>query len=249
VAWLHFLRTNGFGGILADEMGGSAKTLQVLALINSRRAFETPAPVLVVCPTSLVFNWAAEAAKFTSDLRVLTLQGQQRNELFGRIAQHDLIVTVTLCCGATPNDIAAWSSTRWFLMKRSTIKNRETQNAQAVKSIPRAASAGGHRDAVGKLGARSLVDLRLPDARLPGHSAGFSRAVTSWQLCATRMWRRRVGLRGGCVPSCCAGLKREVASDLPEKIEQVEFCDLNDEQRALYPAGARGQPAGDRQCG
>src|SRR5205085_3197769 len=82
VAWLHFLRVNNFGGILADEMG-LGKTLQVLALIHALRASgKLSAPTLVVCPTSLVFNWAAEAAKFAPDLRVLALHGPQRREAF-----------------------------------------------------------------------------------------------------------------------------------------------------------------------
>ena len=68
VAWLHFLRTNGFGGILADEMG-LGKTLQTLAFLQFVRQQSTGgAPMLIVCPTSLVFNWVAEVKKFTPEL-------------------------------------------------------------------------------------------------------------------------------------------------------------------------------------
>ena len=83
VAWLHFLRENDFGGILADEMG-LGKTLQTLAFLNTLR---TPAcdpqsairnPHLIICPTSLVFNWVAEAAKFTPELKLLALHGPDR---------------------------------------------------------------------------------------------------------------------------------------------------------------------------
>ncbi|HWF19734.1 MAG TPA: SNF2-related protein, partial [Verrucomicrobiae bacterium] len=93
VAWLAFLRANGFGGILADEMG-LGKTLQVLALLQScTERKNTAAPSLVVCPTSLVFNWTAEAARFTPELRVLALHGPRRHEQFAQIPDHDLIIT------------------------------------------------------------------------------------------------------------------------------------------------------------
>ena len=65
MAWLQFLRENKFGGILADEMG-LGKTLQTLAFIHSYHTNrKLSGPVLIVCPTSLVFNWVAEAGKFT----------------------------------------------------------------------------------------------------------------------------------------------------------------------------------------
>src|SRR4029077_4968608 len=71
VAWLQFLRENSFGGILADEMG-LGKTLQTLAFLRFvREKRPDVAPTLIVCPTSLVFNWLAEAKKFTPELKVL----------------------------------------------------------------------------------------------------------------------------------------------------------------------------------
>src|SRR5207249_3206736 len=80
VAWMNFLAHNGFGGILADEMG-LGKTLQALAFI---RAAATPA--MIVCPSSLVYNWQREAERFTPDLRVIAIAGAQRDSLFAKIA-------------------------------------------------------------------------------------------------------------------------------------------------------------------
>ncbi|HYG34484.1 MAG TPA: SNF2-related protein, partial [Clostridia bacterium] len=93
VAWLHFLRENQFGGILADEMG-LGKTLQTLAFLRTvRRQTSGLPPVLIVCPTSLVFNWVAEAKKFTPSLKVLPLQGPERQARFADIPHQDLVVT------------------------------------------------------------------------------------------------------------------------------------------------------------
>ncbi|MES1181100.1 MAG: SNF2-related protein, partial [Verrucomicrobiota bacterium] len=116
VAWLRFLRENGFGGILADEMG-LGKTLQTLAFLRfiasttgsagilpasshqPARRQDAGAPGekfrlhLIVCPTSLVFNWVAEVKKFTPELRVLALHGSERHKLFAEIPNSDLVVT------------------------------------------------------------------------------------------------------------------------------------------------------------
>src|SRR6185503_18365192 len=108
VAWMHVLRANGFAGILADEMG-LGKTLQALAFLHSVGRTSSASPIsidqsgtretrpsnpsLVICPTSLVFNWVAEAQKFTPQLKVLALHGPNRHELFARFSENDLIVT------------------------------------------------------------------------------------------------------------------------------------------------------------
>ena len=87
LAWMYFLQRVGFGGCLADDMG-VGKTAQVLALLEERRA-EGKGPSLVVAPKSLMFNWRAEAAKFTPGLRVLEHTGGARDAArFKAIARH-----------------------------------------------------------------------------------------------------------------------------------------------------------------
>ena len=94
VAWMQFLRENKFGGILADEMG-LGKTLQTLAFIQSRHAptKTLSGPVLIVCPTSLIFNWIAEAKKFTPQLKVVAVHGSGRGSRFKEISKSDLVIT------------------------------------------------------------------------------------------------------------------------------------------------------------
>src|SRR5204863_3652422 len=89
LGWMRFLRDFGFGGCLADDMG-VGKTAQVLAVLEARRT-EGSGPSLVVAPKSLMFNWRAEAAKFTPQLRVLEHTGLARET--GRIGDHDLVLT------------------------------------------------------------------------------------------------------------------------------------------------------------
>ena len=77
IGWMEFLREFGFGGCLADDMG-VGKTAQVLALLETRRV-EAKGPSLVIAPKSLIFNWRAEAARFTPQLKVLDYTGLARD--------------------------------------------------------------------------------------------------------------------------------------------------------------------------
>ncbi len=136
VAWLHFLRRNGFGGILADEMG-LGKTLQTLVLVRTTQAErgKTRRPCLIVCPTSLIFNWLHEAQKFTPELKMLSLTGVERQQLFARIGEFDLVVTTY---GLIRRDAEEYRHIEFdtvILDEAQHIKNRQTQNAAAVKSI------------------------------------------------------------------------------------------------------------------
>ncbi|HTL71658.1 MAG TPA: SNF2-related protein, partial [bacterium] len=135
VAWLSFLRENGFGGILADEMG-LGKTLQALAFLRFvRQQNPNAAPMLIVCPTSLVFNWLAEAKKFTPELKVLALHGPERHALFDQIKQSDLVVTSYALIRRDAEKYREFEFDTTVLDEAQHIKNRQTQNAQAVKAV------------------------------------------------------------------------------------------------------------------
>ncbi len=250
VAWLHFLRANGFGGILADEMG-LGKTLQVLALLATRnaecgtrrndggRAAESVlcsdfrAPSLVVCPTSLVFNWAVEAAKFTPQLRVLALHGLRRQELFAQLTQHDLVITSYALLRRDFEQYRGLEFDTVILDEAQHIKNRQTQNAQAVKAL-----RSRHRLVLtGTPIENSVLDLwSLFDFLMPGYlgAAKDFRERYEIPLAKTRDAAVQDRLARRVRPFIRRRLKREVATDLPEKLEQVSYCDLSEEQRAVY---------------
>jgi superfamily II DNA or RNA helicase len=238
VAWLHFLRENSFGGILADEMG-LGKTLQVLAHLQSR-AGVPPAPdrrdacpTLVVCPTSLVFNWVAEAKKFTPDLRVLALHGPDRHQLFEQIPRSHFVVTSYALMRRDADKYRQLEFDTVVLDEAQHIKNRQTQNAQAVKAV-----RSKHRLVLtGTPMENSVLDLwSIFDFLMPGYLGAAQDFRERYELPLTRDKNPNVAARLSrrLRPFVLRRLKREVAADLPAKLEQVSLCELTPDQRTVY---------------
>ncbi len=236
VAWLRFLRENGFGGILADEMG-LGKTLQALAFLNSVRnetpKAHSPVPHLIVCPTSLVFNWIAEVKKFTPELRVLALHGPDRHKLFSEINNHDLVVTSYALIRRDADRYRELEFDTVVLDEAQHIKNRQTQNAQAVKAVK-----AQHRLVLtGTPLENSVLDLwSIFDFLMPGYlgTAKDFRERYELPIAKEKNSEAQSRLARRLRPFMLRRLKQEVAKDLPEKLEQVSFCELTADQRGVY---------------
>ena len=232
--WLHFLRSHGFGGILADEMG-LGKTVQVLAHLRAlKQSGAGPSgPSLVVCPSSLVFNWEAEARKFTPSLRVLALHGAERRGLFAQIPSHDLLITSYALLRRDAEHYRGLEFDTAVLDEAQHIKNRQTQNAQAVKGV----RARHNLVLTGTPVENSVLDLwSIFDFLMPGYlgAAEDFRERYEIPIMRDRDAETQARLARRLRPFVLRRRKREVAADLPEKIQQVSFCELNPEQRAVY---------------
>ena len=241
VAWLGFLRANGFGGILADEMG-LGKTLQTLAFLRSCRqpvgegavnAAAPSLPNLVVCPTSLVFNWVAEAKRFTPDLKVLAIHGPDRQALFEGIPSQELILTSYALIRRDAERYRGLEFDTVVLDEAQHIKNRETQNAQAVKAV-----TARHRLVLtGTPMENSVLDLwSIFDFLMPGYLGSAKDFRERYEVPITREQNgpAQARLARRLRPFLLRRLKKEVAPDLPPRLEQVSFCDLTSDQRAVY---------------
>ena len=136
--WLARLASLGFGGILADEMG-LGKTLQMIALVKSLRDAERLAgPVLVVCPASLVFNWADEFARFAPDVSVIALEGSRahREALLARASGEPCVVVASY--DRVRIDGAQLARIDWGMVvldEAQYIKNHATKTTRAVKRL------------------------------------------------------------------------------------------------------------------
>ncbi|HXG46906.1 MAG TPA: SNF2-related protein [Methylomirabilota bacterium] len=229
VAWLHFLRANEWGGILADEMG-LGKTLQALAYLAT---IERAGPSLVVCPTSLVPNWAAEAARFAPGLRVVVWHGTDRHSLAQEARQCDVLVTSYALMRRDWERHRELEFDTVILDEAQHIKNRQSQNAQAVKAV-----RARHRFVLtGTPLENSVLDLwSIFDFLMPGYLGTAQDFRDRYEVPITR--ERNVEAQARLArrlkPFLLRRLKRDVAAELPEKIEQVAYCELTAEQRAAY---------------
>jgi superfamily II DNA or RNA helicase len=233
VAWLNFLRENKFGGILADEMG-LGKTLQTLAFIQSNHTNrKLSGPVLIVCPTSLVFNWLAEAKKFTPGLKVVALHGSGRHERFEDIAGSDLVITSYALIRRDAERYRDLEFDTLVLDEAQHIKNRQTQNAQAVKAV-----RAGHRLVLtGTPMENSVLDLwSIFDFLMPGYLGSATDFRERYEQPIARDKDEAVQARLGrrLRPFILRRLKTEVAKDLPAKIQQVSYCELTEDQAGIY---------------
>ena len=236
VAWMAGLAQRGGHGLLADDMG-LGKTLQTLAFCAWLRATEkTPAPALVVCPTSLVANWLREAARFTPHLRTLDFTGPDRAARRADIPQADLVVT---SYAIMRRDIVSLREENFALValdEAQHIKNRGSQNAQGAKML-----RAHHRLILtGTPLENSVLDLwSLFDFLVPGYLGTATDFRERYETPLTRGGdapRPMARLRQRVRPFFLRRTKEEVLPELPPKLEHLALCELTDEQREVYRA-------------
>ncbi len=235
VRWLHLLAGNGLGGILADEMG-LGKTLQALSYLASAAAPSEKLPSLVVCPTSLVDNWRRESAKFTPALKTLPIDGPDRAPLFARVSQSDLVIT---SYALLRRDLDKYRALRFgtvILDEAHHIKNPDSQVAQAACAL-----RSEHRFVLtGTPMENSVRDLwSIMHFALPGYLGQRRDFRERYELPLSRPGdpaadAARERLTRRLRPVLLRRLKKDVAKDLPARIEQPAFCDLTPAHPEVY---------------
>ena len=230
--WLWFMYKYGLNGILADDMG-LGKTLQALSLLQKAKEVDGPEPTLVVCPTTVVFNWESEITKFTPRLSCLKLSGADRASLFKKIPEYDIVIT---SYALVRRDIAKLKkyNFRYIILDESqNIKNATSQTAQAVKTLN-----AKHKLALsGTPIENKLEELwSVFDFLMPGFLFSMSefnyRYVTPIMERQDKTVEKRLKLQ--IYPFILRRMKRDVAKDLPDKVENMAYCELTDEQRDFY---------------
>lgn len=230
--WMSFLHDHSFHGILADDMG-LGKTIQALSYLANRRDQEGPKPSLVMAPTSVVFNWANEAEKFTPQLKVLVLTGPDRKEHYETMGDYDLVIT---SYAIFRRDVEVLTKLKWrtvILDEAQNIKNYRSKTALLVKEL----QAEQRWALTGTPLENRLSELwSIFDFLMPGFLGNYPHFKRKYQqpieLHHSKEHLER--LRRRIFPFVLRRLKSEVASELPPKTEVTNLCEMNVDQRKLY---------------
>lgn len=231
------------GGILADDMG-LGKTLQTLTWLAwlKERNTKNPKPSLVICPASVLHNWRREAEKFTPGMKVLVLEsGAARHNLRKQIPEHDIIVTNYALLRRDLEEFHKFAFRAVILDEAQFIKNPGAQVTQSVKQLKcenKIALTGTPLE-------NRLLDLwSIVDFIQPNYLGNQEQFLDTYEPkggenaeSVQRIARRKLSAK--LRPLLLRRLKKHVAKDLPDRIEERRDCPLGDEQRKLYLAELR----------
>ncbi len=232
--WLNYLREVQWGGILADDMG-LGKTIQALSFIHHLKEEQGTLKALVVCPTTLMFNWQNEIKKFTPSLSFYIHHGGSRSR--NGLGSTDIDVIITTY-GTLRSDIKQFVDVSFdyvILDESQAIKNpgsKVTKAAGLLKAKNRLCLSGTPLQ-------NNTFDIFAQMNFLnPGMlgSVEFFKQEFSVPIDKFGEKEQKDHLRKLLYPFILRRTKEQVAKDLPEKQEMVLFCEMGDEQRKIYEA-------------
>lgn len=230
--WLWFLYSYGLNGILADDMG-LGKTLQTLTLLQKAKEKDNKQTSLVICPTSVVFNWEAEIEKFTPGLSCLNLTGTSRKDSFKDIDKYDIVITSYALIRRDIDELKKHNFRHIVLDESQNIKNHDSLTSKCSKQL-----VGAHRLALSGTPIEnrlselwSVFDFLMPGFMYDLDEFNFKYSVPIQDRGDKTAESR---LKKQIYPFILRRLKRDVAKDLPPKTESIAYCQMTPEQRDFY---------------
>lgn len=238
--WLEFLSRFGLGACLADDMG-LGKTIQALALLQHRLEIGHKGPHLLICPTSIIFNWEKEASRFTPHLKVLVHHGPSRSrditELAAALRDCNLAIT---SYALAMRDQALLQAVEWegiMLDEAQNVKNPDAKQSKVIRGLP-----SGFRIALTGTPVENGVNdlwsiMEFLNPGLLGSQAEFRRNF----LLPIHLYHDKAAvgrLKRITQPFVLRRLKTDqsIIDDLPAKVESKVYCALTREQAGLYAA-------------
>lgn len=232
--WLNYLKEINWGGILADDMG-LGKTVQALSYLEYYRRTEGSLRALVVCPTTLIYNWENEIRKFTPSLRYRIHHGPLRTRKKEELENVEVVITTY---GTLRSDIKVLSALPLdyaILDESQAIKNpssKVTKSAILLQAKHRLCMSGTPLQ-------NNTFDVYAQMNFLnPGMLGTMEFFRQEFAIPIDKLGEpdRKEHLRKLLYPFILRRTKEQVAKDLPEKQEMVLFCEMEDEQRSIYDA-------------
>lgn len=222
--WLKSLSKYNLGGILADDMG-LGKTLQCIAYLLSEKEDAASQPFLIVAPASLVYNWKNEFEKFAPSMTVQVISGSIAERR--KVMASDIVPDVYITSYHTLRQDIEWYQEKVFhtliLDEAQAIKNYQTKIAKAVRKIaaPKRFALSGTPIENSQEELWSIFQALMP---------GFLYDHKTFRSMEPKDISRVVR------PFILRRLKEDVLTELPDKIENVYYSDLNKDQKQLYLA-------------
>lgn len=269
VNWLAFLNKYHLHGVLCDDMG-LGKTLQTICMVASDHVLRDnefgktqnvdmrKLPSLIICPTTLTGHWVEEFNKYVPSLSVLALVGTPKTRQLtlnsGAVKRHDIVVT---SYDTARNEVEKLSKYDWnycVLDEGHIIRNTSSKLSKAVKQF-----RAYHRLVLtGTPIQNNVLELwSLFDFLMPGFlgteksfNERFSKPIaarSSGKASPADLEAATLALEGlhkQVLPFTLRRLKEDVLDDLPPKIIQDYYCELNDTQKSLYEKFTKQQKSG-----
>ena len=234
--WLRSVEELGFGGILADDMG-LGKTLQIISLLMDAKKNGRLKKALIVCPASLVYNWSEEISKFDTkgELRVSVLAAA-KEERQKSIEEHEAFDIYISSYDTLRRDISLYHDMRFshqIIDEAQFIKNQNTGVAKAVKTV----KADIKYALTGTPIENRLSELwSIFDYIMPGFLYSYNSFKSKYENTIVKDGNDESAklLSKMISPFVLRRLKSEVATDLPDKIEEVRVSRFDKKQQLAY---------------
>ncbi len=232
--WLNYLREINWGGILADDMG-LGKTVQALSFMDHYKHEKGGLKALVVCPTTLIYNWENEIKKFTPKLTYRIHHGGARTRNREELVDHDVTITTY---GTLRSDIKLMLSVEFdyvVLDESQAIKNPSSKVTKAAGLLN-----AKHRLCMSGTPLQNntfdvFAQMNFLNPGMLG-TVEFFRQEFAVPIDKFGEQDRKEHLKKILYPFILRRTKEQVAKDLPDKQEMILWCEMEDEQRKIYDA-------------
>ncbi len=232
--WLNYLHDINWGGILADDMG-LGKTVQALSFMDHYKTDTGKLKGLVVCPTTLIYNWENEIRKFTPGLTHRIHHGGARTRNREELLDHDVTITTY---GTLRSDIKLLMSVEFdyvILDESQAIKNPSSKVTKAAGLLN-----AKHRLCMSGTPLQNntfdvFAQMNFLNPGMLG-TVEFFRQEFAVPIDKFGEQDRKEHLKKILYPFILRRTKEQVAKDLPDKQEMILWCEMEDEQRKIYDA-------------